>query len=269
MDIINISPEHKVKLYRILKIVLVVFIAIAIANCFIGFDRHGGYDNKQENTISLSGHGEISAVPDIANVNFTIRQEAKTVKEAQDKVAQIEKKTLDLLKTNNIADKDIKTQSVSFNPKYDYVYTTSTIPCTAYNCPSPGKSVITGYEAYESIAIKIRNTDDAGKIIQGLGTIGVTELNGPNFAVDNEEGLKAQARKLAINDAKIKAKELAKDLDIHLGEITSFSESGNYPMPMYDKAVMGAGVVSSASPAVLPTGENLITSDVTITYKIK
>jgi uncharacterized protein YggE len=263
----DMTPERKMKFRRILKIVLVVLVAVAIANCFVGWRGHGRFDSQPENIITVTGHGEVQAVPDIANIYFTIRKEGKTVKEAQASVATVEKNVLDLLKTDNIAEKDIKTENASFNPKYEYQY--KAVACTQYGCPpNPGKSVIVGYEAYESISVKIRNTDDTGKIIEGLGTIGVTELSGPNFTVDKEDALKTGARKLAIDDAKAKAKVLAKDLGIHLGELTSFNESGNYPMPMYDKAVMSAGV-SSAAPAALPVGENTITSDVTLTYEIR
>lgn len=265
----NITPEQKVKLYRGLKIALIAFLVAFIVQSFSEDRSYGRDDTKQVNTISFSGHGEVSAVPDIANVDFTIEKDAKTVKEAQDGVAQIEKKSLDFIRANNVADKDIKTTNSSFYPKYEYQVEKQIAPCTQYGCPpTPGKNVIVGYTASESITVKIRNTDDAGKIIQGLGSVGVSNLNGPNFAVDKEDDLKIGARKLAIDDAKIKAQSLAKDLGVRLGKITSFSETGNYPVPMmYAKdSMMGA---SAVAPAELPKGENKITSDVTITYEIR
>lgn len=271
MDCINknFTPEQKVKMYRCLKIGLFILVVIFIANVAFDGMPHGKYDNQTANTITFSGHGEINAVPDIANVSFTIRKEAKTVKVAQEGVALIEKSVLDMLKGNKIADKDIKTMNASFNPKYEYRYEKQTMPCTQYGCPpTPGNSVIVGYEAYESISLKIRNTDDTGKIMQALGALGVSELSGPNFTVDNEDGLKVLARKEAITDAKEKAKSLAKDLGVRLGKITSFSENGNYPTPMYAKTMMADSVGSSA-PAVIPKGENTISSDVSITYEIR
>ena len=48
-------------------------------------------------TISFSGHGEVTAVPDIANVYFTISKDANTVKDAQAGVAVIEKSALGFL----------------------------------------------------------------------------------------------------------------------------------------------------------------------------
>jgi len=263
----NISPEQKIRIYHGLRIALIVFLVILIADSLFKNDR---YDNKPENTITFSGYGEVFAVPDIANISFTIRKEAKTVKIAQEEVALIEKNVLDMLKNNKIEDKDIKTINASFNPKYEYRYDKQIMPCTQYGCPpTPGKNIIIGYEAYESISLKVRNTDDAGKIIQELGTLGVTELNGPNFSIDDEDELKALARKEAIVDAKTKAKSLARDLGIRLGKITSFSENGNYPTPIYAKTMMGAGDMESSAPARLPVGENTISSNVTITYEIK
>lgn len=267
---INLSLEQKTRLVRGLGIVLLFFL-VALGVSLLTENIHV-QSNKPENTITFSGHGEVTAIPDIANVYFNISKDAKTVKEAQALVANIEKKSLDFLKENNILEKDIKTANASFYPKYEYKYDTKIVsPCLGYSCPPPtGKNVIVGYTASESITVKIRNTDDVGKIIQGLGTLDVSDLNGPNFAVDKEDGLKAEARKKAIDEAKAKAEVLAKDLGIRLGKIVSFNENGNYPTPMYDSRMMSAGVSAKESlPAQLPKGENTITSDVSITYEIR
>lgn len=245
-----------------------VVVLVAVLGMCMTFMGHGGYglrnDNNQ-NVITVTGHGEVQAVPDIANISFSIKKEASTVKEAQAQVAEVEKKVLESLTANKILDKDIKTVSASFNPKYEYKYG---VACNQYNCP--GRNVVVGYEAYENINLKIRSTDDTGKIMQELGAIGVTDLYGPNFTVDNEDDLKVVARKKAIDDAKAKAKVLAKDLGIRLGKMTSYNEGGNYPAPMYERA--GAKMdmaLSSSAPAELPKGENTISSDVTITYEIR
>ena len=240
---------------------------IIIVLLIISGGRDDRFESKNENSnvnvITITGHGEVQAVPDIANVSFTIRKEAKTVKDAQTQVTDVETKALSSLKTNGILDADRKAENVSFNPKYEY----KNVACSQYGCPS--NSVIVGYEAYETITVKIRNVDSVGKIVQDLGTVGVTELSGPNFTVDKEDAVKTQARKLAIDDAKEKAKVLAKDLGIRLGKMTSFNEGGNYPVPMYAKTMSADNAIGASAPAALPVGENTISSDVTITYEIR
>jgi hypothetical protein len=277
MDTLEMNKGRVVKVLFILITILSAYFAVRIFS-EIKKDSMLG-ESSVPATISFSGHGEIQAVPDIANVSFNITKDSKLAKDAQDAVATVEKSALDFLKTSNVDSKDIKTQNASVNPTYQYQNSIcpqpipmtggSTSASSVIYCP-PGKSVQTGYEAQESITVKIRNTDDVGKIMQGLGGLGVSNLNGPNFAIDNPESVQAQARTLAIADAKAKAKELAKELGVSLGKIASFNESGNnYPI-MYASDAMLAGKATPASaPAVIPSGQNTISSDVTITYEIR
>ena len=274
----EISEQNKKILFKMLFILMAVVSVYFAVKIFseIKKDNMLGQSSTPA-TISFFGHGEVTAVPDIANIYFTITKDDKTVKDAQAGVAEIEKKALDLLRAKEVADKDIKTNNASFYPKYKYGIPVCPpravdigIDGIANQVPScSDATVIIGYTASESITVKIRNTDNVGDIMQSLGTTGVSDLNGPNFAIDKEDALKAEARKKAINDAKQKAKVLAKDLGVRLIKITSFSESGNYPI-MYGKAeMMFDGVAPSATPAVIPKGENTISSDVTITYEIR
>ncbi len=270
-------PNQYVKnLYKVVLVFLIVISLFFFVKLLAELKSYSMMGSSNANTITLSGHGEVNAVPDIANVYFTIRKEAKTVKGAQSGVTEIEKKALDFLKSKNIADKDIKTEYVSFYPKYNYVRAvcpqieTNSVSGMAYNCGS-GKQVLAGYEASESITVKIRNVDDAGAIMQGLGMIGVSDLSGPNFTIDKEDALKAEARKKAINDAREKAQVLAEDLGVSLGRIANFSEGNGYGGPIYyaKNSMMSADAVSAPAPAEIPKGENTISSDVTITYEIR
>lgn len=280
MQIFEKNKKYVICLVSVFLIILSVYFVFKSISEFKNYEV---MNNQVVNTVTLSGHGEVNAIPDIASVYFTIRKEAKTVKEAQDQVALVEQKVLSFLKISGVEDKDIKTSDASFYPKYEYQQAKcptiprgagsagiTVSPTSVYYCP-PGKSVITGYEASESITVKIRKTDDVGKIMQGIGELEVSELNGPNFTIDNEDGLKAEARKEAIDDARSKAKVLARDLGVHLGKVVSFSENGNYPMPMYaTKSMMEDSVMSgSVAPAVIPAGENTISSDVSITFQIR
>jgi uncharacterized protein YggE len=249
-------------------VILSLFFAVKFLSEFRSYRMMG---SSEYNFITVSGHGEVTAVPDIASVSFTISKEAKTLKEAQSKMADTEKKALDFLKTSRIEDKDIRTSNISSYPKYDYVR--NTCPQTGtevmmYDCG--GKQVLVGYVASENITVKIRNADEVGTIVQGLGGAGVSNLNGPNFEVDDEDALKVQARKKAIEDARAQAEVLAKDLGVRLVRISSFNEGGNYYPMYYGKDMeMSASSAPASLPAVVPKGENTISSDVTITYQIR
>ena len=222
------------------------------------------------NTIQITGKGEVFAAPDIANISFSVTKEAKTVKDAQAQVSVLVDKTLIFLKDSNIAERDIKTEGYSSYPKYDYKYDND-VYCGAYTCPPrPTNPVIIGYEVSQNISLKIRKIDDVGKILEGLGKIGMTNMQGPDFSIDNEDKIRDEARQKAIKDAKEKAETLARDLGIRLVRIVSFNESGDFPIYYAKAELMSADSGGAAAPSPeLPIGENKIISNVTITYEIR
>jgi len=278
MDTLEKNKKIVLQVLSVLAIILSIYFIVKIFGEFKTISLLGG--SAEPATISFSGYGEVTAVPDIANISFTINKDAKTATKAQEGVAEIEKNALGFLKSKNIAEKDIKTTNASVYPKYEYqqaicpqiersvdVVTNSVTP--SYYCPG-GKQVLIGYTASETITVKVRNVDDAGAVMQGLGDVGVSNLRGPNFAIDKEDELKAQARKLAIDEAKAKAESLAKDLGVRLIKIVNFYESGNdYPMMYAESAMMKDATSGAPAPAELPKGENTISSNVTITYEIR
>lgn len=218
------------------------------------------------NTISVTGKGEVVAIPDIATVSFSVTESAKTVAEAQRLATEKTNKAIALLKGKEIAEKDIATENYSFYPKYEY----NQGLCTQYGC-SNGKQVLIGYEVSQSVSVKIRKTDIAGEILTGLGALNVQNLSGLSFSVDKREVLEREARQKAITEAQTNAEQLAKDLGVHLVGIVSYNEGTNYPMPYYAKATAVEAYDSRAgAPAPeLPKGETKIISNVTIVYEIR
>jgi uncharacterized protein YggE len=232
--------------------------------------RFVGSGTTATNTITVSGEGEAFTVPDIASISFTITKEAKTMEEAQKPVTDIANKALAYLKAQGIAEKDIKTENYNAYPRYEWQQ--KTIYCITAPCPQPeGKNVLIGYSATETISVKVRKVDQAGALVTGLGALGISDVSGPNFTIDNDDAIKAEARSEAIDNAKAKAQELSKQLGVKLVRIVNFSENGNNPYPMYSKAMdtmaVGGAVAPEAAP--LPTGENKYSSNVSITYEIR
>lgn len=226
------------------------------------------------NTINVSGTGEVFAIPDTASFTFTVMEEGKTAGDAQEKATKKMNAILDAVKEMGIEEKDTKTVGYYSNPKYEYsssVCPVSREGVVAY-CP-PGKQVLTGYEVSQSILIKIRKTDQAGDVLTKVGTLGASNISGLSFVTDDMDAVQAEARKLAIEDAKEKAEILAKSLGVKIVKMVSFNESGGYPQPyMYAMGGMEKAVSMDASLSVapqLPVGENEVVSTVSITYEIR
>ncbi|MEI6280571.1 MAG: SIMPL domain-containing protein [bacterium] len=264
---------------RLIKIIFVLGIILSLYFLTKTITEIMNYNNipggaTVSNTISFDGKGEVTAAPDLATVNFIIRENAKDVASAQTKATVKETAVLDFLDKSGIAKKDIKTENYNSNPTYSWRQGVCP-PVTDINSPNyyctPGKNILTGYEVTENVSVKVHDLTKTGDIVKGIGDAGISEINGPDFSIEKEAALKAQARKIAIDEAKAKAGSLSKDLGVHLVRIVNFSENGNYPI-MYGAKVMAtadsAGSVPAQAPT-LPTGETKITSNVTITYEIR
>lgn len=258
---------------NIKKISISVFILLVIVSLYfvaktvneVKNSNYIGRGNQPMSTITVSGTGEVLAVSDIASLYINLSKEGKTAKEAQDLLNVEIEKVLKYLKNQNITEKDIKSEYGGLNPKYSY----EQIACLSYPCPTKDPKII-GYTATQSITVKVRLVDSASEIRTGLADIEVTNISGPTFSIDDEEGFKDEARSKAIQDAREKAKVLADDLGVRLGKISNFSENSGGYYPMYStKAMMSDSVESSAGAPVLPKGENKITSNVSITYEIR
>ncbi len=253
------------------KISISVFILIVIISCYfvvktVNEVKDGGvnHNNQPVNIITVTGTGEKLAVSDIASLSVNLNKDGKSAKEAQDLLNTDITKVLNYLKEQKIVDKDIKSEYGGLNPKYSYDNTV----CYNYPCPTKDPK-ITGYTATQSITIKVRVVDSANDIRTGLATLGVTDISGPTFSIDNEDKIKDNARSLAIKDARAKAQVLADELGVRLGKIVNFGENTGGGYPVYAKAMMADSVSVSAPAPTLPKGENKITSNVTVTYEIR
>lgn len=222
-----------------------------------------GVNTDQTSTITVDGTGEAVTVPDIATISFTMSATAKTVALAQSSATAKNNSALKSLRDAGIADKDIKTTSYSINPHYEYQ--NSVCNSSGY-CP-PSRSVITGYDISQSTEVRVHDLTKVGDLFTTLGSQGVDSLIGPSFAVDNPDAPQAAARAEAIAKARAKADVLAAKLGVRLARVVNFSEEGNNPGPIY--YAMGVDSAAKTRAPEVSTGENKITTTVSITYQIE
>lgn len=218
--------------------------------------------------VTVEGYGEVFAKPDIATFSFGVVGEAEDAATAQSKSAEAVNAIVAMLKGSGIEERDIKTEYYNLNPRYEYLESVCT---TRGYCP-PGERVLRGYEVFQTIRVKIRDTDTAGNVISQVGTLGATDISGLQFTIDDESVLEAEAREKAIKDAKEKVEKLATDLGMRVVRVVGFSEGG-YGVPSYYAKggdMMESALSSDAAVSpVVPTGENTITSNVSVSYVIE
>lgn len=247
--------------------IIVVLIFLIIVGAKLIHSRGG---DAMPATITVNGKGEVQATPDISKFTATIEETAKDQSAALAASSTKVNAIIDSLKSIGIAEKDIKTEYTSVNPKYE-TQTAEKIMIETYP-PMPFKQVITGYTSSHTLSVKVRNLDNVSAVQKAFVDAKVQNVSGPDLSIDDIEGRKLLARQQAIFDARHQAEVLADQLDVRLGKIVSFSESGDgvYPMYMSARADVAMSTKSGSAPeATVATGEQTITSNVSVTYKIK
>lgn len=229
--------------------------------------RFVGSGLNATNTITVSGTGKIDRSPDTAKISFTVSDEQKDLKVAQDNVSKKIDTVTKALKELGVEEKYIKTDSYTSYPQYDYV---NTIRCITTPCPSNNTPVLRGYQVSHAITVNVKALDSVSSVLGALGDAGVTNISGPNFGFEDDKAVVREARDMAIEDARTEAEKLAHSLGVHLVRIVSFSDNngGGYPVPMYARDAMSSQKVSGAAPT-LPIGDQNITSNVTVVYEIQ
>ncbi|MCR4334463.1 MAG: SIMPL domain-containing protein [Patescibacteria group bacterium] len=247
---------NKEKIYYFANVGLILLSIFLLSKTISEIKGWGliGKDIAPQTTISVSGKGEVVVKPDIATFSFSIQEESLIVSDAQNKVAKSEKEAISFIEKSGVSKDDIKVSGYNIYPRYDYLKT--------------GKQTLVAYVISESIEVKVRDINNAGKIIGSLGELGVTNLSGLTFSVDKYDDIVKQAREKAIADAKLNAKSLAKDLGVSLSRIVNFSENGSTPSPIYYGKAMVMSSIEIATPE-LPSGTNKIISNVSIIYEIR
>lgn len=248
--------------------ILIIFISIFIifSTIFVGINifselksiRYIG-KNDLRNTLSVMGQGEIYVRPNIAVINFSVRNEGSTAQNVLDNNTQKTNQLIDFLKTNNIDEKNIKTIAFNIYPIYEY---------EKEDFHPSGKRILVGYQAYHSVEVRIYNIDKIGFILDGAIKSGANEVGGINFLIEQENEYAKKVELMAIDDAKKKALELADKLGVRLVQIVNYKEDGQ-PISFIDQGrELDFQTAEGMSPDI-QFGKNRIFSNVILTYEIE
>lgn len=257
--------ETKDKLMKAGVVFLGVLSLLAVVKIFseIRAYRFIGSDPSRVATITVQGSAEKMVAPDVARLSFGVMSEAVDLPTAQSDAAKKNNAVIEYLTSAGIDKKDIQS-NLSFYPRYGEQARTN---CFALPCPV--NQVIIGFTASYQLQVTVHELAKVGELVAGVTKQGITNFNGPNFSVEDEESYKADIRAEAIAEAEAKAKRLAKDLGVRLVRVIDFNEAGG---PIYYGKAMsfesyGMGG-DSAVPEVLP-GENQVVSNISITYEVR
>jgi uncharacterized protein YggE len=240
------------------KVSKVSFVAV-VASMFLascGLDVGGDTYNVPavtENGVTLDATGSVKVVPDGVQFNFSVFAVEATSKSASERANVLANQAREALDASKIDKEDISTQNVSVYPEYSY---------------SPeGKQTLIGFRASQSFAVTLRDTEEAGAVVDAVLLLVGTDLTIDTLApilLDTSDALE-QARENAIKLAKKKAEDYADLLDVKLGDVISvreFSGSSSIPQPWLRDMATADSLESTKTVVDLGTQEVTVTVEV-------
>ncbi|WP_305804696.1 SIMPL domain-containing protein [Stenotrophomonas sp. YIM B06876] len=204
--------------------------------------------------LNISAQAEARRVPDVATLSAGVVTQAVDGNTAMRENAVQMDKVMKAIKAAGIAERDIQTSGINLSPQYRYA-----------DNEAPK---ITGYQASNTVSLKVRDITRLGKVLDSLAAQGANQINGPSFEIDKPEPVYDEARLAALEKAQARAQTYAKALGLRVRRIVSISEGsqgGFRPMPMMAMASRGAKMEMDT--AVSP-GETSISVNLDVVFEL-
>ncbi len=204
--------------------------------------------------LNISAQAEARRVPDVATLSAGVVTQAVDGNTAMRENAVQMDKVMAAIKAAGIAERDIQTSGINLSPQYRYAEN---------EAPK-----ITGYQANNTVSLKVRDITKLGKVLDSLAAQGANQINGPSFEIDQPEPVYDEARLAALKKAQARAETYAKSLGLRVRRTVSISEGsqgGFRPMPMMAMASRSAKMEMDT--AVSP-GETTVSVNLDVVFEL-
>ncbi len=221
----------------------------------------GSFSGFGRNVISVNSSETVTVIPDIAEIVYAVRTEAKDAASCQQKNTEDTAKVIELLKSLGVEETSIQTSDYYMYPIYNY---------------SGNTQRITGYEASTALTVSKIPIDSLENILSQSVEAGINNIQSITYMSSKYDEGYSNALKLAMESAKAKAQALAEAGGCSLGNVVGVRENSNYSEARYtDNALsskmrsaesLAAGVEDNSS--IMP-GEVSVEVNITVEYLIQ
>jgi len=207
----------------------------------------------QPRNITVSGIGKVYLTPDIATISIGVHNEDESVTRAVNGINTQARDVTEILLEMGVEEEDIKIMNFNILPeeRFDEI----------------GNQTSTVYGVDSTVFVTVRELDNLGAIMGSVVEAGANSIFGIQFDVADKTLALTKARKLAVENARTKAEELAKVAGVTLGEIQSINELGGVPVPVFE-GQEGGGFESPGDQLPVNLGQLRLTVEVSVSYNI-
>ena len=190
---------------RIALVAGLVLVAAALAGVLRPEGASAVDPAPNADTVTVSGAGVVTAVPDRAQISAGVESRAATARAALQANAAAMEKVLDALRARG--GQNVTTQTVSLSTSFD----------------EQGRP--NGFVA-SNVASAETSLTGAGALIDAAVAAGANQVYGPSLSRSDADALYRDALAKAVDDARERAAILAKAAGRELGRVTAMVESG-------------------------------------------
>jgi uncharacterized protein len=205
--------------------------------------------------LSLSAEGRSRRVPDLATFNVGVVTTGTLAAEALTNNSRQMESVVAALKRAGIGERDIQTSAVTLQPRYSSPDRDAQILARQTGqpyVPTNEPPRIIGYEARNTVQVRVRRLGEMGKIIDTLTRVGANEINGPMFSIDQPRAAEDEARQEAIRIGRERAELYARASGMRVSRILSISEGGGYYAVQQSIVVSGSSYAPPPPPPPAP-----------------
>ena len=201
-------------------------------------------------TITVSGSGKVTVIPDVARVTVGVTITKSTVKAARAAAASSMTKIIAAVKALGVADPDIQTVGLNLYPQY----------------ASGSSTRIAGYQISEQLQVVVRNLDNAGDVVDAAMANGATDMNGLSFELADPAKAMNDARAAAVTAAQASAQAMATAGHVTLGGVVSIADTN--PVSPINYGTLRGVALDAALATPVQVGSQDVSVTVTVVFQI-
>ncbi len=188
--------------------------------------------------LEIVATGEHYVAPDEATLNAGVVTFAPTSRQAAADNATAMDQVVAALRAAGLTARDIQTSNLSLEPRY------------ADNRRDSEPPAIVGYQARNTVTVRVRDVQKASDYLTTLFEAGANTVSGPNFSLNDSTAAMRAARADAVAEAKVEAEAYAAAFDMRIVQVRRVSERGQ--RAQYNPIVVTGSRMGSVPPPPPP-----------------
>ena len=210
--------------------------------------------------ITVGGSATTEVPPDLATITLGVINHRPTAKAAADATATAAQAIVDEAKAEGVKPADIATQTLTLAQTFEDLQDAQ----GHYTGRKPS-----GFDASNTIAIRVRDLPKAGALAQGLIDKGANSFDGIAFSVEHPQPILDKLAGEAVANAKRQAEIMAQAAGVKLGHVLVIERAATAPFrERVFAAPMAMAKRAAPSPMPVEAGSQGLTADVTVSWAI-